>query len=269
LWFGSLLLLVGLCTFVYLGVRVIPELGLRLQKRILSLIVLAGVIMVVAQLRNATLGLTSPSGPDGTLGTMVESLILEGSAIVCLLLATYYLFRSEREEISALRHSANVDPLTSLHNQAYFRRAASRRIAQAREYDIPLSLAMLNLDDFKDYNDVYGHEAGNAVLKNAANIVKSSMRADDLVARYGGEEFIVLLSCGRSQAEAVLERIRTNIEAFCAPESARERVTISIGISSLTEGMNSVEDFIETADAALYRAKSAGKNCVITSNEAA
>lgn len=269
LWVGSLLLLAALCGFVYLAVRVMPEVSLRLQKRVLTLVSIAGLITVVAQLRNAMIGLTSWGGAEGISGIMSGSLVLEIPAVGCLLLATYYLLRSEREEVFALRRSANVDPLTALHNQAYFRRAASRRMSQARAYGMPLSLAMLDLDDFKAYNDSHGHEAGNTILREAAGIMKNSVRADDLVARYGGEEFIMLLNCGHAQAGVVLERIRSNIEAFCVPEQDTSRVTVSIGVSGLDGRMNSVEDFIEAADSALYRAKSAGKNRVITSSEAA
>ncbi|WP_119065775.1 GGDEF domain-containing protein [Rubrobacter indicoceani] len=267
LWLGSGLMLAGLCAFVYLAVRIMPELTLRLQRRILTLVVLAGLVSVVAQLRNALIGLTSAG--DSVAGIMLWSVFLEGPGVAFLLLAVLYLFRSEREEVSALRRSANVDPLTALHNQAYFRRAASRKMLQAREYGIPLSLAMLDLDDFKSYNDARGHESGNAALRSVADILRSSLRADDLVARYGGEEFVVLLACEIADAKVVLERIRLNVESFCRPENGGPVMTVSVGACELTGGMRSVEDFIETADAALYRAKSAGKNRVITSIEAA
>ena len=107
------------------------------------------------------------------------------AAAACVILAAHFVRRSELKEVGPLRRSADIDPLTALHNQAFFRRAASRRITRAREYGPPLSLAMLDVDDFKDYNDAFGHEAGNAVLRLLAGVLRRSIRADDLVARYG------------------------------------------------------------------------------------
>ncbi|MGH3086608.1 MAG: GGDEF domain-containing protein, partial [Rubrobacteraceae bacterium] len=188
------------------------------------------------------------------------------------LLAGHFLRRSETEEFVPLRRSANMDPLTSLNNQSYFRRAASRRLAQARIYGMPLSLAMLDLDDFKAYNDVFGHEAGNSMLRFVADVLKRSFRADDIVARYGGEEFVVLLNTGQPNAAAVLERIRERVETMSSPENndlTKRRVTVSIGLAKLSGETRSVEDLIEAADRALYVAKSSGKNRVVTSDQAA
>jgi diguanylate cyclase (GGDEF)-like protein len=275
LWIVVFLLSVFLCSFMFLTFRTMPSLSMRHQKRALTFVILAGLLCVAALLRYAFVAMMAWGGAVSNTeltALMLGSLLLEAPVVACLLLAGHYMRRSESEEVSSLRRSANMDPLTSLHNQGYFRRAAPRRISQSKDYGIPITLAMLDLDDFKTYNDVFGHEAGNAMLRLVADILKRSFRADDIVARYGGEEFIVLLNTTQENSEAVLERVRAHIEDFTSPESnsrARRRVTVSVGISELTEGMDSLEDLIESADKALYRAKSGGKNRVVTSTEAA
>jgi diguanylate cyclase (GGDEF)-like protein len=275
LWVIIVLLCVCLGSFMYLTFRTMPALSMRYQKRVLTFVVLAGLLCVAALLRYAiaTMMVWRDATAEIDLSTiMLGSLLVEAPAVACLLLAGHYLRRSESEEISALKRSANMDPLTSLHNQGYFRRASSRRITQSRNYGVPLSLAMLDLDDFKAYNDVFGHEAGNAMLRLVADILKRSFRADDIVARYGGEEFVVLLSTTQENAETVLERVRRQIETYTSPENngrAKRRVTVSVGISGLTRDMRSLEDLIENADRALYQAKSGGKNRVVTSSAAA
>lgn len=275
LWIVVALLSVCLCSFMFLTFRTMPALSMRYQKRVLTFVILAGLLCVAALLRYALAAMMAWGGQSSgvELSTiMLGSLLVEAPAVACLLLAGHYLRRSENEEITSLKRSANMDPLTSLHNQGYFRRAASRRIIQSKSYGVPISLAMLDLDDFKAYNDVFGHEAGNAMLRLVADILKRSFRADDLVARYGGEEFVVLLNTTQENAEVVLERVREQIEVLSSPESndrARRRVTISVGVSGLTDRMASLEELIETADKALYVAKSGGKNRVVTSTEAA
>lgn len=275
LWIVVVLLSVCLCSFMFLTLRTMPSLSMRYQKRALTFVILAGLLSVAALIRYALTAILVWNGVpfDIELSTiMLSSLFVEAPAVACLLLAGHYLRRSEDEEITSLKRSANIDPLTSLHNQGYFRRASSRRIIQSKSYGVPLSLAMLDLDDFKTYNDVFGHEAGNAMLRLVADILKRSFRADDLVARYGVEEFVVLLNTTQENAEVVLERAREQIETLSSPENngrARRRVTISVGVSGLTDRMESLEDLIETADKALYQAKSSGKNRVVTSTEAA
>lgn len=275
LWILIVLLCVCLCSFMFLTFRTMPALSMRYQKRVLTFVILAGLLCVAALLRYAiaTMMVWQDAAAELELSTiMLGSLLVEAPAVACLLLAGHYLRRSESEEISALKRSANMDPLTSLHNQGYFRRASSRRIAQSRSYGIPLTLAMLDLDDFKAYNDVFGHEAGNAMLRLVADILKRSFRADDILARYGGEEFVVLLNATQENAEVVLERVRSQIETHTSPENnsrAKRRVTVSVGLSALNHDMRSLEDLIENADQALYRAKSGGKNRVVTSSAAA
>jgi diguanylate cyclase (GGDEF)-like protein len=258
----------GLLAFVYAMVRVRPGLSLPLQRRALSFLALAGFFLVAAQAPHTLIR------PGDAPGTYLVSWSLAAGVIAaaCVILAAHFLRRSELEEVGPLRRTADIDPLTALHNQAFFRRAAARRITQAREYGFPLSLAMLDIDNFKDYNDAFGHEAGNAVLRVLAGIMRRSVRADDLVARYGGEEFVVLLGGRPPEVEEAMERIRLQVEDRCSPAGdspVRRQVTVSVGVATLTDDAQTLEELIEAADEAMYRAKRAGKNRVAVSMEAA
>jgi len=258
----------GLLAFLYALIRVRPGLSLSLQRRALSFLALAGLFLAAAQAPHALFR------PGEVPGTYLASWSLAAGvlAAACMILTAHFLRRSERNEVGPLRRSADIDPLTALHNQAFFRRAAARRITQAREYGSPLSLAMLDIDDFKEYNDAFGHEAGNAVLRILAEVLTRSVRADDVVARYGGEEFVVLIGGRLGDIEEVTERIRLQVEDRCSPfgdSPVRRQVTVSAGIATLTDEVQTLEELIEAADEAMYRAKRAGKNRVAGAAEAA
>lgn len=266
--FGIRLLvaLAGVFASLYLILRVIPGLSLPLQRRAFSFLALIGLLVAGAQVLLAFADPLSPGEP-----LQLTSLAAQAAVPACLLVAGLLVRRSEIEEVGPLRRSADQDPLTVLPNQAFFRRAASRRVALASRHGVPLSLAMLDIDDFKEYNDLFGHEAGNAVLVRVAGVLRRSARADDLVARYGGEEFMMLLNSGQEDAEEALERIRAGIEARCSPTDGQmsRQVTVSAGVASLAGEPRTLEELIEAADEAMYHAKRTGKNRVVGANEAA
>ena len=268
---GIGLLVAGLLAFLYAAIRVRPGLSLPLQRHALSFLALAGIFLAAAQAPHA-LGELLWSGDIPGIYLASWSIATGVLAASCVILAAHFLRRSELNEVGPLRRSADIDPLTALHNQAFFRRAATRRVTQAREYGLPLSLAMLDIDDFKEYNDTFGHEAGNAVLRILAGVLRRSVRADDLVARYGGEEFVVLLGGRPGEVEEAMERIRLQVENRCSPvgeSPVRRQVTVSVGVAALTESVQTLEALIEAADEAMYRAKRAGKNRVASTAEEA
>ena len=152
------------------------------------------------------------------------------------------------------------DQLTGVFNRNIFKKIAD---SDTEEFTIceglPISIVMIDLDYFKKINDKFGHEAGDIVLKYAANTVKKSVRNSDYVIRWGGEEFIVILAgCDMKKALEIAEKIRVNIESG---ESTICPVTASIGVAEYTSG--SYHDVIECADVALYRAKKNGRNQVV------
>ena len=165
-------------------------------------------------------------------------------------LVLYLMSRSEREELAFLRHSAEVDDLTGLSSRPFFNRAAERRFEFSEANGLPLVCVVLDVDDFKDYNDGYGHSAGDEALRGVARVMRESARADDLMTRYGGEEFIVLM--GGDVEDAV---------------EVAERITVSLGGSSLREDTRTLGRLFEAADEAMYRAKRAGKNRTCVAGE--
>jgi diguanylate cyclase (GGDEF)-like protein len=122
---------------------------------------------------------------------------------------------------------------------------------------------VFDIDNFKDYNDRYGHGAGDRALHCVAKVVHESLRADDIAARYGAEEFVLLLSGDLDVALEVAERLRYRVEVECTPEydaSLHGNITVSLGIATLANGTHILDDLLEAADEAMYRSKRLGKN---------
>ncbi len=156
-----------------------------------------------------------------------------------------------------------TDGLTHLHNHRYFQDHLTREIKRASRADEPLSMLLIDIDDFKKLNDCFGHAAGDELLATMGRIMSSCVRETDLLARYGGEEFVVLAAnTDWEGAYRLAEKIRMNIDgsSFILDESLRPtRVTISVGVAQFAGNR---KRFFDAADRALYRAKAAGKNCV-------
>jgi diguanylate cyclase (GGDEF)-like protein len=159
---------------------------------------------------------------------------------------------------------AITDGLTGLYVQRYYKERVRDEVFRALEHRLPLCLMMIDVDNFKSYNDKYGHLVGDKVLKVVAQVLKETVRTVDLVARYGGEEFsVLLLKTPWSGAKTVAERIRQKVaeQEIIASQQATH-ITVSIGVSELNPAFKDVETFIDSADQALYQAKAEGKNCV-------
>jgi len=146
------------------------------------------------------------------------------------------------------------DGLTGLFNRRYFNELINVEVNRVKRFPTALSLLMLDIDNFKNYNDTQGHQAGDELLKSAAKVFKNSVRAVDIVSRYGGEEFIVILpQADKKAAQIIAERLRVQTGLYLP-------TTVSIGIATLPEDASEVEQLIEKADSALYQAKKTGKN---------
>jgi diguanylate cyclase (GGDEF)-like protein/putative nucleotidyltransferase with HDIG domain len=164
-----------------------------------------------------------------------------------------------------LKEFAEKDAITGISNRRYAIELGRKEVDRAKRYGTPLSLVMLDLDDFKELNDRYGHLAGDRVISEVARILAGNSRRTDVLGRYGGDEFMALLpEIGREQALAYAERMRSRVEEFARKlesEYPKVSLSISVGVSTLQPG-SKLEDLIQAADGALYAAKEAGKNRV-------
>jgi diguanylate cyclase (GGDEF)-like protein len=165
-----------------------------------------------------------------------------------------------------LKRLVAVDGLTGVANRRHFDRALDREIRRARRSAVPLSLIFLDLDEFKHYNDTYGHARGDEVLRLVARTLDETFRrGGDFIARYGGEEFAVVLpGVDGRRAALYAERLRRRIWRLAIPYSASrvsDRVTISGGVATaVAPFIASPQDLLGAADKALYRAKCLGRN---------
>ncbi|MFA5038935.1 MAG: diguanylate cyclase [Candidatus Omnitrophota bacterium] len=158
------------------------------------------------------------------------------------------------------------DALTELWNHGYFQFMFDEELRRAKDQMSYLSLIMLDIDNFKNYNDTWGHQKGDEILVRISRIIMESSRKIDCCCRYGGEEFAVILpDAAKKDAFVIAERIRANIHQFpftAGPEHPAQTITVSVGIASFPEDGKTKAELIRSADAALYYAKRQGKNRV-------
>jgi len=166
--------------------------------------------------------------------------------------------------LEATKQQANVDELTGLYNRRFLEEYARKLLAMARRKDQPLGVIMMDLDHFKTFNDVYGHETGDRILRHFAKTASRAIREANLAARYGGEEFLVLLpETGSESCMLVAERIRHAVERMVVPSGTEKplpQVTVSLGIAIYPEHGHGFEEVVQAADKALYESKRAGRN---------
>lgn len=180
--------------------------------------------------------------------------------------------RNDRELKNKLRFAldnAAHDALTGLFNRRYFERRLKEECAHARRHRRPFAIVMLDLDYFKLVNDTYGHEDGDRVLRHIAEVAQEQLREDDVPCRYGGEEFVLLLRGTTGMAARVVaNRLRQNLAAKpigLGPKNEPRHITFSAGVAAADErNAYNADGVISRADAALYRAKKAGRNRVET-----
>ncbi len=245
---------------IFAALRIAPKLSLSWHRLALRIFFAVAVLTLVSEVIGAVASISRPSTFTDVAEEFAELVAL------CLVgVGLRLMSRAEWEEVAPLRRSANFDELTSLANRSFLRRAASRRIELSEDYGTPLTCIMLDVDDFKAYNDRYGHEAGDKVLQSVACVLSEEVRADDLVVRYGGEEFVVLMNADVAGAVECAQRVRRRVERECVPEREgflERRITVSLGIASLGEHRRTLDELVRAADAAMYRAKRMGKNRV-------
>jgi len=205
----------------------------------------------------------------------------------CVAYVGVHMMDTVRRREAEMRELVTKDFLTSFYNRRYFFYRLNSEIQRAKRYERTLSLLILDVDDFKRFNDTYGHVEGDTLLKGLAEVIRGTIRRSDakpsyevdIACRYGGEEFAVILpEAAHVQGGEAAERLRASIEARGASIVAErirrqieatpldgKAVTVSIGVSSYPEHGADVDSLIRAADEAMYKAKRAGKNRVALS----
>ncbi len=210
-------------------------------------LIAGGIIIGAVRLQGET-GLWTPER---------ESLVESYLSTTASVLSNLHLLQTMREQ-------ANMDPLTGLYNRRFCKDYARKLMAMSRRKDTPLGFIMLDLDHFKNINDVYGHEVGDRILRQFAKTVTQSMRETNLTARLGGEEFIILLpDTGAKACQVVAERIRNAVARMNAPQVKEKPIppiTVSLGIAVYPEHGGTLEEMLQASDRALYESKRAGRN---------
>ncbi len=177
-----------------------------------------------------------------------------------------------REKEETLSKLVITDGLTGLYNHRHFQQRLREEFNRIKRYSGALSLIMIDIDNFKHYNDTHGHPAGDKVLMTVANILLANARHSDIVARYGGEEFAVLCHGGIEDTEGVAERFRREIENADIPGQKQQPLlagqtegclTICLGVAAYNASMTRPGVLVERADEKLYQAKKEGRNRVV------
>jgi diguanylate cyclase (GGDEF)-like protein len=244
-----------------------PELETPVFRRDLKSVLSFGNFAYFSQkVHGRLLDLPTPAGSPAGFERMEQRCVMgpirEGGKV-----AYAYVVVEDVTEVVArerlLSELAMKDVLTSAYNRRYFDRRLAEELERCRRYGRDLGLVMLDIDYFKNVNDRYGHQFGDAALCAAVTRWTKSLRASDLVARYGGEEFCVLLpEANREESLALAERLRSSIAS--TDVSYRElcaRITVSAGVAFFRED-DSPDDILRRSDEALYRAKAAGRDRV-------
>jgi diguanylate cyclase (GGDEF)-like protein len=165
----------------------------------------------------------------------------------------------------ALRTQSVRDALTGLYNRRYLEETLEREIRRAARADLSLGILILDLDHFKSFNDTYGHESGDVVLRETGAFLVKNIRAEDFVCRFGGEEFVVILPTAAIEASrARAERLRSKIKELTVLHQGKSlgMITVSIGVAAFPIDGGSPKELL-AADAALYRAKREGRDRVV------
>lgn len=194
----------------------------------------------------------------------IDRVISSNSNLKGELASSQEILASQRQQIETLRTAVRIDGLTQLANRAYFDEKLSEMIKLRRRYDEPFALMMIDLDNFKEINDSFGHPAGDRILKGVAFKIKETLRGSDFLARFGGDEFAVILmkTGGKPAADVAWKLCSALRESRFLLDSTTITTTLSIGVAE-ADAADTEESLIKRADEALYRVKEMGRNSIL------
>jgi diguanylate cyclase (GGDEF)-like protein len=206
---------------------------------------------------------TAPGQRQIVLFPRPGSVSAEEREVAASLVAEGRIALDNARQHNIVRRQAVTDELTDLANRRRFMDVLRQEVARARRFDLPLALVLFDLDHFKQINDRYGHQAGDEVLREAADVIRGRVRETDLPGRVGGEEFAVILTgTDLHGAAALAENLRADLPALVHVGGSTDwRVTASFGVAELGPS-DGTEELIAAADRALYRAKAEGRDRV-------
>ncbi|MCK5546091.1 MAG: GGDEF domain-containing protein [Rhodospirillaceae bacterium] len=189
---------------------------------------------------------------------MIESIVLSVSFALGVTIMTTNRLQEE------LRYKAMIDPLTEIFNRRAFFSAAEPAVSRAERFGTPISVLVMDLDNFKNVNDTFGHATGDKVLCHFVDLAQASLRGADILGRFGGEEFIALLpDTDAEQAVQIADRLRKSMSKSVVKHNDESiHTTVSIGVTVCVKHPTSLEDMVKSADEALYEAKNLGRNRV-------
>ena len=245
---------------------------LRTTQRIIAALVLAQLAGAVQ--RGVALvgygGIESGAGAGAVVvSTTAQSIFLVAAIAATFLLTVSIAVLANQRLQGALDVAAKVDPLTGLMNRRAFSEAADRDWAHSARGERLLSVMLLDLDNFKSFNDLYGHKAGDAVLREVGQALTREVRANDVVCRFGGEEFVVLMpDTSAAEAQSIAERLRTVIAALKVELAPDLSISTSIGVAERSRADTTWEQLVAASDKALYAAKRGGRNRVVVADVA-
>jgi diguanylate cyclase (GGDEF)-like protein len=238
----------------------------------------AGLLAILAFTVMDYVGIVLPPEMGPRQISLIHSLGLS-ALLICFFVLAYVMMRFERRAREVLREAnswlqleSSSDALTNIGNRRYFDRVIAEEWNRHRREQMPLTLVLIDLDYFKEFNDLRGHLAGDSVLRLIASAIQAGTRQQDIVARFGGEEFVVVMpaTCEQTAAEVTF-RIRGEIDALniLHPRSPVSRkVTVSIGTTTVVpREQRTYFDMLRQADEALYIAKAAGRDRVMHSKD--
>jgi diguanylate cyclase (GGDEF)-like protein len=201
-----------------------------------------------------------------------EQLVIARSALAQEVTKRLWAERELTQANHSLQLKAMRDTLTGLYNRGYLEESLEREASRARRSGQPFGLMMIDIDHFKRFNDTFGHAAGDAVLRTVGEYLLSLARAEDIPCRYGGEEFVLLMAhTSNATVRERAERLRQGVHALRIECDRRNvgSITTSVGIASFSSRTEDGHAVLRLADAALYRAKQAGRNRVVAAEEQA